>query len=285
MSKLPHHALRSVGGALVVFAGLGFWHNGSSLFASFPSDPSTPYFSHAFYTMSAVCLACYLVLLVIGIQFIRLNSSLLRLFIGVMVFEVVYFFSVAFLWLAPGIGTSVCAATGVANGGQMFQFVTLFPLWGSLLARWAKNGIEASQSGSEVPFFASEQVSRPSDWAWAAVNFVVMLAVTSVLVRWAWRQLIGIPSPPALVGSGVPVLLSVANALVSVKGRRRRRREQIEKKHASRLEAGLCPRCEYNLKGLTVPRCPECGVGVPASMLDDLRPSKQTTLSEDCRQS
>lgn len=267
MSKLPYHALRFVGGALVVFAGLGFWYNGSSLFASFPPDPSTPYFSHAFYTMSAICLACYLTLLVIGVQFIRLNSSLLRLFIGVMVFEVVYFFILASFWMTPGIGMSVAAATGVANGGLMFQFITLFPLWGSLLARWAKIVIETSPSDNEVFFFASEQVCRPSDWVWAAVNFVVMFALTSVLVALAWDELEGTSFPPAFVGFGAPVMLSVTNAFASVKRRRKRRRKQIEARHASRLSAGLCPRCEYNLKGLTEPRCPECGMGFPASVL------------------
>ncbi len=29
-----------------------------------------------------------------------------------------------------------------------------------------------------------------------------------------------------------------------------------------RVRAGFCPKCRYNLTGLTVPRCPECGRGV-----------------------
>jgi hypothetical protein len=265
--------LRFVGGALVVFAGLGFWHNGSSLLTSFPPNPATPYFWHAFYLMWAICLACYLTLLGIGVRFIRVDASPVRLFVAVMVFEVVYFFGIALFWMIPGVGMSVAVASGVANGGMTFQLLVLFPLWGSLLARWAKKGIEASPPGSEALFFASEEVSRPSDWAWAGLNFVVILALTSVLSIVAWHQLKGTLFPPAVVGFGVPVLLSVASTLASLQERRRRRRERIEKQQASRLMARLCPNCEYNLKGLTEPRCPECGVGFPASVLGDLPPS------------
>ena len=224
--------------------------------------------------MSAICLACYLTLLVIGIQFVRLKSSLVPLFTGVMIFEVVYFFSIALFWMIPGIGMSVAAASGVANGGMMFQFLPLFPLWGALLARWAKKGMEARPSDGEVPFFASEQVNRPSDWAWAVINFVVIFALASVLINMGWQRVKGVSFPPAFIGFGIPVLLGALNAFASVKGRRRRRRKQIEQRHAARLQAGLCPRCEYSLKGLTENRCPECGQQVPVSAI---WPTRQAT--------
>ena len=47
-------ALRFVGVAGIIFAGLGLWFNGTSILKEFPYDPSQPYFRQAFYTMSAI---------------------------------------------------------------------------------------------------------------------------------------------------------------------------------------------------------------------------------------
>jgi hypothetical protein len=218
--------------------------------------------------MSAICIVCYLTLLVIGVQFLRLNASLLRLFSAVMIFEVVYFFTIAFAWMSPGIGMSIAAASGVANGGLMLQLLPLFPLWGPLLAHWAKQNMGTSPWDDQPLYFASEQINRSTDWVWAAVNCVVVFALTSVLIGMAWSQLNDSSIPPTLVVLGIPALLSATNALQSVRSRRNRRREDIERRHAVRLKAGLCPRCEYSLMGLTRPRCPECGMEFPASALE-----------------
>jgi len=221
--------------------------------------------------MSAVCIACYVTLLFIAIHFIRLRTTLVRLFIGLMIFEVAYFFTIPFLCTSPGFGISVAAASGAANGGLMFQFIPLFPIWGPLLARWAKNRMEISPSGNDELFFASEQVNRPSDWILAFLNFVVMFALVSVLARMAWQQIKGTSFPPPSVSFGIPVLISLVNAHASVKGRRTRRRRKIEQRHVARLQKGLCPRCEYDLTGLPANRCPECGFQIAAEMKTDTK--------------
>ena len=125
-----------VGIAAVLLALQGFWYNFSTLFVAFSgkfSDISdkfdTPYFYPAFYTMSLICISCYIILLISGIQFTRQKMGMLKIFIGTLVFEVIYFFSIGMFWLIPKIGMSIGVATGVANGGLVFQGILLFPIW------------------------------------------------------------------------------------------------------------------------------------------------------------
>jgi hypothetical protein len=217
--------------------------------------------------MSVICVTCYVTLLVIGVQFVRLRPRLVPLFVGVMVFEVLYFFGIGFFWTSPALGMSVAGATGIANGGLMFQFITLFPLWGSLLARWARRRMEAVPTGAWKLHISSEEVTQPSDWVYAAVNFVVMFLLVSMAVGLGWRQMRPGTFAPGYVGLGVPTVVSAVNALLAVRLRRRKRRRRIGQQHAARLSAGLCPRCEYNLTGLPEPRCPECGAAFDPRVL------------------
>jgi hypothetical protein len=134
----------TVGIISILMATAGLWYNLMSLsgvLSHHVEDPEVPYFFPAYYAMSAICICCYIVLLICGIQFVRLRTGLLGLFVGTVIFEVAYFFSISILWLAPGIGRSVAAATGVANGGIMIQFIILFPLWAPFLAGWAARRI------------------------------------------------------------------------------------------------------------------------------------------------
>ncbi len=119
-------------------AAAGFWYNSvvlSSFFrGAFQPDPETPYFLHAYIVMSAICWACFALLLICGIQFLRMKTKLVNAFMGLLLFEVLYFFAVGVLWMLPeGVGMSIAAATGVANGGLVFQAFVLFPLWAPIL--------------------------------------------------------------------------------------------------------------------------------------------------------
>jgi hypothetical protein len=139
--------LMVVGVASIILAALGFWYNSATLFADFSGlvqESDIPYFYPAFYTMSTICILCYVVLLVCGIQFVRLRTGLFPLFVGILIFEVVYFFSLGTMWLNPKVGMSIAAATGVANGGLTFQGFVLFLLWAPLLAGWAGKRIRKS---------------------------------------------------------------------------------------------------------------------------------------------
>lgn len=128
--------LRIVGTVLLICAGLGLLYNGASFYAVAtgaletvrPEQP-VPYLYQAFYVLSAICIACYVALVVCGVQFLRVSTSLIWLFVGVLAVEVIMWFATGRLWLHPTYGPSVAAATGISQGGLVPQFIILLPLW------------------------------------------------------------------------------------------------------------------------------------------------------------
>jgi hypothetical protein len=138
--------LRIVGTIIVLCASLGLLYNGASLFivASGALDGAqfglpVPYLYEAFYMLSAVCVSCYLALLLCGVQFIRLSTSLFWLFAFALIVEAALYYGTGRLWLHPVYGGSVAAATGIAEGGLMFQSLIFLPIWAPILvwaARW-----------------------------------------------------------------------------------------------------------------------------------------------------
>ncbi|OYW73128.1 MAG: hypothetical protein B7Z37_22710 [Verrucomicrobia bacterium 12-59-8] len=139
--------LPGIGAIAILCAVFGLWYNAYTLELAFSGklqargEPhEEPYFELAFYVMSAVCVICYLLLIFFGIQFLRGRTVHVRAFTRLLIFEVIYFFLIAMLWLVPDpdMGMSIAAATGIANGSLMAQFVILFPLWAPPLAFWAQ---------------------------------------------------------------------------------------------------------------------------------------------------
>ena len=150
MNNTPKVVIRVIGILSIILACSGLWYNTSSFFFILNSveyDSEKPYFKPAFFIMSLVCITCYVALLIIGIEFVRLKGRFRHTFVGLLIFEVVYFISISFLWMVPvrNFAISVAAATGVANGGLMFQFITLFPLWAPFLVFWAHKRIRTQQ--------------------------------------------------------------------------------------------------------------------------------------------
>jgi hypothetical protein len=130
---------------VVLTAVLGLLYNFGSLsialsggFVPLMQEIKAPYFLAAFYTMSSLCITVYLAGIVCGIDLLRSRLRWSKLLTAVLLLEVAYFFAVGFLWTDPTIGMSVGAATGVANGGLMFQFLILMPLWAPLVLWWAR---------------------------------------------------------------------------------------------------------------------------------------------------
>jgi len=137
--------LRFIGIASVLAAVMGLLYNSASLFGvatgaidQVAIDFDAPYLHAAFYVMSSICVLFYLLLLVCGVQFVRLRTGLWWLFTAVLVLEVIFHFAVNWAWSHRTLGGSIAAATGISSGGLMFQFWTLFPLWAPVTVWFAR---------------------------------------------------------------------------------------------------------------------------------------------------
>jgi len=240
----PRYCLRFLGVVQILYAGFALWLSATSfvgLLSTEPSAPREPYFWHAYGIMSAVCVAFHVTLALIGVSFVRMRTRLVSAFVAVMITEVVYFiFAVGPIWSLPGTG----AASAIANGGLFFQVVTLFPLWGSLIASWVKRRIEPRAATAWELRYPGEQIARPNDWVFVALNFVVLLFLVALLVMAGSERLYPGTRPPAGLRLGIAAAVSAANAALALRIRRRMRRKRIERRWATRLRAGVCPRCE-----------------------------------------
>jgi hypothetical protein len=152
---LPPHvariALRTVGVVVLACAAFGLLYNGVSFYAvttgaleTVQNEKPMPYLYQAFYVLSAVCVACYIALAVCGVQFLRLSTSLIWLFVGVLAVEIIMWFATGRLWLHPNYGLSVAAATGISQGGLVPQFFILLPLWAPVLVWLARRSLVKS---------------------------------------------------------------------------------------------------------------------------------------------
>jgi hypothetical protein len=141
-------ALRIVGTTGLVLSAYGVYYTLSYLTVlhSEPPGAETPYFREAYYPMFSICLAFYALLAFFGAQFLQLKTRLRFWFLGLLILELGYFFSVGFLWRLNDekIALSIAAATGVANGGLVAQGITLFPIWAAIIVFWAHSNSSSS---------------------------------------------------------------------------------------------------------------------------------------------
>lgn len=158
--------VRITGLVAMVVALLGIYLNGTSLlsasrgvFSETVTREGWNYFYSAFYIMSGICIICFVLLLLsgMGVLFLRLRFS--ELLIGVLVFEVVYFFSLGSLWLVPNAGSGIDAAIGVGNVGLAIQLEILFPLWAPIVLRWA--GKKLQRDSPAARYCISDQPPSP----------------------------------------------------------------------------------------------------------------------------
>lgn len=137
--------LRIVGASGVLLALIGFWYNVNTfstdyapLLAELADEGDVSHFNTAFLIMSGVCVVFFSILLMTGVQLLRLKTNWAFVLLAIMVLEVIYFFSIGAVWVHFPYGYSVAAATGVSNGGLAFQAITGFVFWGPVAAIWAR---------------------------------------------------------------------------------------------------------------------------------------------------
>jgi hypothetical protein len=135
----------AVGVVAMLSAAFGLLYNGVTIhlalrgsFSELIAQHGLRHFHAAFYVMSAICILCYLFLLAIGIDLLRARLRCTWFLTAVLVFEMLYFLALKFAPRGEEAGLSIAAATGVANGGLMAQFVILFPVWAPLVLFWAR---------------------------------------------------------------------------------------------------------------------------------------------------
>lgn len=171
-SKIPDRALVGVGITSAVLAVLGVWYNSTTLFADYSAvlvdlekENDLSNFYAVFYTMSGICIAFHLSLLLSGIQLIRKKTNWVFVLSAIVITEIVYLLIVGQLWKNSVYGTSVAAATGVSSGGLMFQAFALFPIWAPATALWARHKKQHMQTKlSSNSVFEADAVKqrRPS---------------------------------------------------------------------------------------------------------------------------
>ncbi len=141
MENLASISIRIIGIACIALAIAGYWYTYSYYIAlkGEPFDAEIPHFRTAYLIMIGVCLFFYTALFVFGVQFSILLVKYKYLFITLLGIELVYFLSIGFLWRIENqeVAKSIGAATGVANGGLVFQAVTGFVIWAPILLLWA----------------------------------------------------------------------------------------------------------------------------------------------------
>lgn len=145
MNRAPKNVFRLIGTVAILTAAFGLWFSATALIGVFFSGralPDSVGFFAAFSIMTAVCLACYLFLLMAGFQILRLRLEWIRRLGMLLAFEVAWFFTIGLLWFLPGLGESVAEATGIANGGLMAQFLIGFPLWAPAAGFWARKQLQ-----------------------------------------------------------------------------------------------------------------------------------------------
>ncbi|TWU05383.1 hypothetical protein Poly21_57120 [Allorhodopirellula heiligendammensis] len=171
-TPIQRYASYAIAALLVVASLLGLLYNASSVFAAFAGafDESQdigklPHFLTAFYVMSAICIACYVSIIVASIGICLGSATCARVLAMLLLLEVLYFFAVGSMWTLPNAGRGIAAATGIANGGLMAQFILLMPIWipivFAFLGLYRDNPVAATDDTAALTPFPD--IGEPSD--------------------------------------------------------------------------------------------------------------------------
>ncbi len=123
-------------------------------------------FEPIFYSMSAICVICFLLLTFCGIQFVQLKTRILPLFVGLMIFEIVYTVLAFILPMILGSKepeqmVAMMMPMITANMGMGWQFKILFPLWAPFVAIYLAKKIKSPDIHDENSSRDRTQITLP----------------------------------------------------------------------------------------------------------------------------
>ena len=124
-------------------------------FSKGPIEIDQPYFNQAFKIMSGICITFYALLFIIGVQFIRGKTGVWPYLMFLLIAEFFYFMSVSSMWMSSEYGMCVAAATGVANGGLMYQVGWWYPVWAPIVGFVASRRLEKERATASAPSISS----------------------------------------------------------------------------------------------------------------------------------
>jgi tryptophan-rich sensory protein len=154
-------ASRIVASTTIVTAALGVLYSLSSLQGTIANRTGAtddlPYFHLIYLLKLAIWTTLYCLLIWHSCRLWRGLPGSGRIVSRLLLLEVAFLLLISFLWLTPVIGRSIGAATGIAGGGAMAQFLVLLPLWGPLLL-WTTGSNRDEPAGCE--FKPETQVAR-----------------------------------------------------------------------------------------------------------------------------
>lgn len=159
--------MRIIGVFAIIFGVVGLSYNWFTIDLDYSKqiqELGASSFYPIFYLMSGICVTFYAVLILCGVQLLRTKIMYLKVFLLLNAVEVIYYFGMMGFWRVKNsfwpvhsIGDasvfekSAAGAMGVANGGLMFQFITLFPLWGFLIAWWCLKQTRSYPKAPDAP--------------------------------------------------------------------------------------------------------------------------------------
>jgi len=145
MSKLQIKSIRFLGITSIAFGSCSFLINFIFLLGCFLNFfehmvqyNNLPYFYTSFYIISSLNMFCYFTLIFCGIKFLRFETRFIGLFVSLLIFEISYplivFFASSHGWSIRNLNVSLSVAAPFAMAGLIIQYITLFPIWGIVLA-------------------------------------------------------------------------------------------------------------------------------------------------------
>ena len=141
MKIAPKLILNAIGAASIIAGCLGLRYSFSilSMDLSFLTEgKDVPKLYPVIYSLSAICVACYLGLILTGIQLIRKKTKFIHLMAGIFIIEIILLSFSMDIILLPEFGIDYAIIPPIATAGMMYQFIILFPLWSIVLGYWAK---------------------------------------------------------------------------------------------------------------------------------------------------